>query len=377
MDSIVGILLLLIFPGNFGQVPIFVQIASLYVQPISYPNITAYFAEGQNASEILSLLPYCLNAVSLEYLYPLDLIRVTPSFKLMTRRPGVHYGREFFQYWNRTANPTLTPDVAGSYQCKSLTTGDVSTFRYILNVVRKPVLECEPSYEVAFGQVTYLNIIAFGTLPATITRHPPIGRLEVWPTVAARGVRRWVARLVVNGTADLGSQIDMTFNIAYSAFVCSGDRNYPNSSAFQRCASVPTHETCKTTIFVKAWDNLTCPATEVHGLNKRILKSNPSTVISNFWCSNNMVIGNNIKSVVCDQNGEWSELPKCVCPYGRKCVPDEITVWEAATVLLGTTVVCVIAFAALVVKMTKAEYRWHTHELEMRAPLTRTISSNS
>ena len=334
MDPIYSILLLVILPGTYGDQTTNVWIYSESVSPRDFfsPYTSAYFAEGENATGIIHALPYCGPTAEGPRSCQLSLFRVSPSYKLIgAKLGGIH------RFWNVTAIPTLDTGSAGLYRCSmSNDPGAVSASHYILNIVKKPVMSCRSSYEVEFGGNTAITIEASGTIPATITRDPPIGNFEVMAIndTEEKGVRRWSASLLVD-TYVLEREFDVTFTITYHKFRCSHDETDPNRTAFQRCASIPTSDTCTTTIFVR---HSTCPATTVLGLNRRIMKANTSAVVSNFSCSNNMVISNNVTSIIC-KSGSWSKLPKCSCLPGRKCAPDFPTIsrGDIAGLLLDTS----------------------------------------
>ena len=265
MDHIIGLLfLLLILPENHGSEVERVRIWSQYLCPRLPPpvaNITAYFAEGSMTSSISLALPFCMSKE--KQLNPVELYRTTPSFKSIAIKSDMSNGsadvplnEAYMRFWDSTIYPTLTPEIGGVYRCRSgsdVTPPVVSPGFYELHVVRKPVIECKSSYEVVFGGMVPINIIASGTLPASITRHPPVGHFDVRNLNTTRGVRRWEAKLVVNmSSEELGSEFDVTFSITYNEFRCSTDKSDPTSnginSAYRRCAAIPTSATCTTTV---------------------------------------------------------------------------------------------------------------------------------
>ena len=352
MDSIVVLFVLLLFsPGNYCQPTPLIAIWSSSIAPRSYPNISAYFGDGQNTSDIITALPHCLTS-SNKNVYPVDLYRAHPSFQLITRRLAEERSTGLFRYWNVTAIPTLTPAFAGVYRCRrSEHTETVSRGVYSVNIVRKPAFKCPPSFVVVYGEESSTPLILelSGTLPVTITRYPRIGDFEVSSTIEliSDGVRTWMATLVVNSREGLGTKFNVTFNATYKEFTCSRDDSYPNGM-YKRCASIPIYDTCITTITM---NYTSCPATTVQGLNMPLLQSELSTVVSNFWCTHNTVMANNIKSIVCQQNGSWSELPKCVCPSGRKCTLSSRSGWNVAGLAMGMIVLVVMA--ALLVRIIR------------------------
>ena len=116
-----------------GATPPTLSAASL--SPNTAPNLTAYFAEGEATSPLLTGLPSCVifaqNGSFLE-LYNVDTGFVAGRHGPFDNRPGIGSLASTGVLWNTTANPVLDTSYTGLYRCRADTS--TSSGFYQLNV---------------------------------------------------------------------------------------------------------------------------------------------------------------------------------------------------------------------------------------------------
>ena len=102
------------------------------------PNLTAYFAEGEATSPLVTALPSCVifaqNGSFLE-LYNVDTEFVAGRHGPFDNRPGIGSLANTGLLWNTTANPVLDTSYNGLYRCRADTS--ISSSFYQLNVLGK------------------------------------------------------------------------------------------------------------------------------------------------------------------------------------------------------------------------------------------------